>query len=87
MRWHICRLLAIMLGMEQDIRKWVSNRIRGLRLKKGLTQQELAERAELDYKSIQRLEGKSSQFYPKVNTLEKVAKVFGLSLPSFFKGR
>lgn len=73
--------------MAQDIRKWVSNRVRGLRLRKGITQQELAELADLDYKSIQRLEGKSARFYPKVHTLEKVAKAFGMGLSGFFKGR
>ena len=73
--------------MAQDIRKWVSNRIRGLRAKKGLTQQELAEIADLDYKSIQRFEGKKSKFYPKVHTLEKVARAFGITLSNFFKGR
>lgn len=73
--------------MAQDIRKWVSNRIRGLRAKKGLTQQELAEAADLDYKSVQRLEGKSAKFYPKIHTLEKVAKAFDIRLSGFFKGR
>ena len=73
--------------MAQDIRKWVSNRVRGLRAKKGLTQQELAEIADIDYKSIQRLEGKGARFYPKVHTLEKVSKAFGLSLSGFFRGR
>lgn len=73
--------------MAQDIRKWVSNRVRQLRAKKELTQQELAEAAELDYKSVQRLEGKKTRFYPKVHTLEKVARALGVSLSDFFKGR
>ena len=73
--------------MAQDIRKWVSNRVRELRRKAKITQQKLAELTDLDYKSIQRLEGKSPEFYPKLSTLEKVAKALGVSLSSFFKGR
>ena len=66
--------------MAQDIRKHISNRVRELRAKRGWTQQELAEASELDYKSIQRLEAKVPRFHPKVNTLEKVAKAFGISV-------
>ena len=73
--------------MAQDIRKWVSNRVRGLRARKGLTQQELAEIADIDYKSVQRLEGKDARFYPKVHTLEKVARAFRMNLSRFFTGR
>jgi len=63
-------------GMAGDIRKQFSNRIRELRAKQGLTQQELAEAADLDYKSIQRLEAKTPRIYPKLDTIEKLAKAF-----------
>lgn len=65
--------------MGQDIRKQLSNRIRTLRAKQRLTQQQLAEAADLDYKSIQRLEAKRPRFYPKLDTIEKLANVFKIS--------
>ena len=71
--------------MAQDIRKQLSSRIRELRAKRHLTQQELAEAADLDYKSVQRLEAKHPKFYPKVDTLEKLAKAFGTSLSELLK--
>lgn len=72
-------------GMAQDIRKHISNRVRELRAKRGMTQQELAEAAGLDYKSVQRLEAKSPRFHPKVDTLEKIAKAFGLTVSELLK--
>jgi transcriptional regulator with XRE-family HTH domain len=71
--------------MAQDIRKHISNRVRELRAKRRMTQQELAEAADLDYKSIQRLEAKSPRFHPKVDTLEKIAKAFGLTVSELLK--
>ena len=71
--------------MAQDIRRRLSNRIRELRAKRGFTQQELAEAADLDYKSIQRLEAKQPRFYPKVDTLEKLATALGTSLSELLK--
>jgi transcriptional regulator with XRE-family HTH domain len=65
---------------QQDLRIQISRRIRSLRAKHGLTQQELAETAELDYKSVQRLEAKRPRFYPRVDTLAKLAKAFDVSL-------
>lgn len=66
--------------MAPDIRKQLSNRIRELRAKHHLTQQELAEAADLDYKSVQRLEAKKPRFYPKLDTLERLARAFHISL-------
>lgn len=71
--------------MARDIRKEISNRIRELRARRGWTQQELAERADLDYKSVQRLEAKKPRFHPKVNTLQKVARAFGMSVSDLLK--
>lgn len=71
--------------MAQDIRKQLSNRIRELRSKHRLTQQELAELAELDYKSIQRLEAKSPRFYPKLDTLEQLAKAFRIAVSELLR--
>lgn len=65
--------------METDIRKKMALRIRELRKKKGWTQDKLSEMAEIDYKHIQLLESKNP-LYPKLNTLEKLAKAFDISI-------
>jgi len=72
--------------MARDIRKHIKNRIRDLRAKRHLTQQELAEAANLDYKTIQRLEGKTPRFHPNIDTLEKIARAFGISVSDLLKG-
>ena len=79
MRWLCVRCPPILRSMAADIRKQLSNRIRELRATHRLTQQELAEAADLDYKSIQRLEAKAPHFYPKLDTLEKLARAFKTS--------
>ena len=71
--------------MAQDTRKRLSNRIRELRAKHSLTQQKLAELAELDYKSVQRLEAKKPRFYPKLDTLEKLAGALGITVSDLLK--
>ena len=59
--------------MDTNINKRLAKRIRQLRKEKRLTQEKLAELADIDYKHIQLLESKNSP-YPKLNTLEKLAK-------------
>jgi len=59
-------------------------RLRELRKKKKLTQEELAQASGLDYKYIQRLEGKKPSS-PTLNSLEKLAKAFNISMPSLLK--
>ena len=76
----------ILRSMSRDIRKQISNRIRELRAKRGLTQQKLAEGAGLDYKTIQRLEGKTPRFHPNIDTLEKIARALGVSVSDLLKG-
>ena len=61
--------------MGQSTKQKFSTRLRELRLKHGLTQQKLAELAELDYKHIQRLESKNPTDV-KLETIEKLAKAF-----------
>ncbi|MFA5388227.1 MAG: helix-turn-helix transcriptional regulator [Candidatus Omnitrophota bacterium] len=65
--------------METSIRTRLAKRIRELRKKKGLTQEELSELAGIDYKHIQLLESKKASA-PKVDTLEKLAKAFKIPL-------
>ncbi len=71
--------------MARDIRTHIKNRIRELRAKHHLTQQELAEAAALDYKTIQRLEGKTPRFHPNIDTLEKIARALGISVSDLLK--
>lgn len=55
------------------------NHLKSLRKKKKMTQEELASMADLEYKYIQRLEGKKPSS-PTLNTLEKLAKAFNISV-------
>jgi transcriptional regulator with XRE-family HTH domain len=59
-------------------------RLRELRKKKKLTQEELAQASGLDYKYIQRLEGKKPSS-PTLSSLEKLAKAFNVKLPNLLK--
>lgn len=68
--------------MAGDIRLRFGKRLRELRHKKGWTQEELAERADVAYKHIQRLEGRKPSPV-KINTLEKLARAFGMTLSKF----
>jgi transcriptional regulator with XRE-family HTH domain len=54
-------------------------RLKDLRKKKKITQEELAELANLEYKYIQRLESKKPSS-PTLNTLEKLAKAFNTTV-------
>ena len=55
------------------------NHLKALRRKKNLTQEKLADLAGLEYKYIQRLEGKKPSS-PTLNSLEKLAKAFDISI-------
>ena len=60
------------------IRLALARRLRQLRLKKGYTQEQAAERADLDIRYYQRLESKNPNAV-KIDTLERLAK--GLGVP------
>lgn len=65
--------------------QFVAKRIQTLRKEFGLTQEQLAEVAQLDISSIAKIErGERSNI--TVNTLEKIIDGFGLSMQSFFDG-
>lgn len=64
--------------MNGSIRNHFAKQLRKLRKKHGLTQQKLAELAELDYKHIQRLES-SRPADVKLETLHKLAQAFQIS--------
>ena len=59
--------------MEKSIRLKLGSRIRDLRKKRGFTQDKLSEIADIDYKYIQKIEGKNPPAL-KIDTIEKLAK-------------
>ncbi len=60
----------------------VGARLRALRLAYGLSQREVARKAQITNGSLSQIE--SGSVSPSVVTLEKLARVFELSLPEFF---
>ena len=70
--------------METDIRIKLARRIRELRKKKKLTQEQLSELSKIDYKHIQLLERKKAPA-AKIDTIEKLAKAFKITLSKFLK--
>ncbi len=61
----------------------IGERIRNLRQKMGLTQEELAERSELTKGFISQLENDNAS--PSVDTMESLARALGTNLSDFFK--
>ena len=59
----------------RDINRKFGSTLRKLREKHKLTQEQLAQLSEVDYKYIQRLEGKTPSS-PSLNIIEKLAKAF-----------
>lgn len=59
--------------MEPTIRLRIGKKMKQLRKKQGMTQEKLSEVAEIDYKYLQRLEGKKPPAL-RVDTIEKLAK-------------
>lgn len=70
--------------MATETRLKLGKRIRALRAKKGYTQERLSELADLDYKYIQRIEGKNPPAV-KIDTLEKLAKALKVKLAELLK--
>ena len=68
----------------EDINRRFGMNIRKLREKHNLTQEQLAQLAEVDYKYIQRLEGKTPSS-PSLNIIEKLAKAFGITISQLMK--
>ena len=65
--------------MPKDISRQLGNRIRMLRSKHGLTQDELAHRAGISAKYLQNLEGKTPK-RASIDTLQGLADGFGMPL-------
>jgi transcriptional regulator with XRE-family HTH domain len=66
--------------MSNNIRVGFAKRLRELRLKRKWTQEQLAEYADLAYRHIQRLESTINPPPAKIDTIEKIAKAFKISL-------
>jgi len=67
-----------MTSEEKLVLTKFGRKIRSLRIKKGLTQQQLAELSELEYKYIQRIEGKSPPSLGLLNLI-KIASAFKIT--------
>lgn len=63
----------------ENINTKFGEHLRALRNKKKMTQEDLACKADLEYKYIQRLEGKKPSS-PTLNTLEKLAKALSTTI-------
>lgn len=63
--------------MENNIRLRIGRKIKDLRKKRKMTQERLSEVAEIDYKYIQRLEGKNPPAL-KVDTIERLARALNV---------
>lgn len=72
--------------MSQEIALKIAKRLRELRKKHKYTQEKLSELSGVDYKHIQLLEGKKPPA-SRIDTLEKLAKAFGLSVSAFLKSK
>lgn len=71
--------------MAKDIRIKFAERLRKLRLQKNWTQEELAEQAEMAYRHIQRLESTKNPPPAKIDTIEKLAKAFSITISNLLK--
>ena len=66
-------------NMRTDVRLKFGRKLRYLRKRKGWTQEQLAEYADIAYKHVQRLEGKHPSPV-KIDTIEKIARAFKIKI-------
>lgn len=71
-------ILFVIMNSSSDIRLKLGMRIKQLRKECGYTQQKLSELANMDYKYIQRIEGKNPPAVKK-DTIENIANAFKIS--------
>ena len=64
---------------DKEIVKKFSRRLKKLRIAEGLTQEDLAEKADISYKNIQYLES-NNPTCPSLITINKLAKAFRITL-------
>lgn len=75
--WYNTRMDEVQLNK-------LAERIKSLRKKNNLTQEDLAEKSGVSYKHIQKLEGKFLHD-PKLDTLNKIAKAFKITVSELLK--
>ena len=69
-------------NLEKEIYSVIGKRIREERKNKGLTQEELAEKADMNYKFLNRIERNVSK--PSLDMIIKLAEVLDVSFLSLF---
>lgn len=79
-----CWAYNLVMSDDYTIVRKFSKRLKELRRKNGLTQEKLAEIAEISYKNVQYLESKNPTC-PSLITLNKLAKALKISLPELVK--
>lgn len=67
-----------------NINNKFSKALKSIRKSKGLTQEQLAERSDIDYKYLQKLEGKNPSS-PTLSVLEKLSRGLEISLSELIK--
>lgn len=67
---------------NKKLQEYVSKRIRLLRLQKGMTQEQLAEKAGLGFNYVYKLENKPTNV--KIDTIEKVINALDVGIDTFF---
>ena len=70
--------------MGTIVRLKLAKRIKQLRKKNKYTQERLSELAKIDYKYIQKIEGKNPPAV-RIDTLEKLAKAFKISISTLLR--
>lgn len=65
--------------MKLNVRLKLGRQIKELREKRGFTQEKLSEISSIDYKYIQRIEGKNPPAL-KIDTLERISKAFNINI-------
>lgn len=76
-------ILGLMKKLDENARVLLGRRIRSLRSMKGWTQQELGERADINYKFLGEIE--RGQQNPSFEILVKIAAALGVKLPELFR--
>ncbi|MBU1122715.1 MAG: helix-turn-helix domain-containing protein [Candidatus Omnitrophica bacterium] len=64
--------------MKKSIKLLLGKKIKEIRQKNKLTQERLSEMADIDYKYLQKIEGKNSPNI-KIETIEKIAKALKIT--------
>lgn len=70
--------------MKETIRTALGKKLKHYRKKCGYTQEKLAELADIDYKYLQRIEGKNPPAV-KIDTIEKISKALSISPAQLLK--